>query len=294
MTLVTEEDLSRYRNSLYHHGIAGQKWGRKNGPPYPLGSSQKSSAEKKAEKNEDPGVSKFKSSRRISTVALTLNTVSAMAALPASALFGPGGAMAAVAAQVASYTLIAVAMKQQRDAEREFADSFEPEKVNVKDLKKKESPGTAITDMKACNEDFPAPGTTENCTFCTAAFDMRRRGYDVRAQKTTEAQLRTKTLALYKNPDVKQGNLKAYKEFLSDTPDNSWGHLFVSQKYAPVGHDVAWCKENGKTRIYDCQSGKSYTIDSFMDLFDRAHVEWFRTDNLEIDEKEITRAVRKA
>lgn len=27
---------------LVHHGIKGQKWGKMNGPPYPLGSSPKS------------------------------------------------------------------------------------------------------------------------------------------------------------------------------------------------------------------------------------------------------------
>ena len=35
-------------NSLSHHGILGQKWGKKNGPPYPLGSSDHSASEKKA------------------------------------------------------------------------------------------------------------------------------------------------------------------------------------------------------------------------------------------------------
>ncbi len=37
-----------YNYYLYHHGILGQRWGKKNGPPYPLGSSDHSASEKKA------------------------------------------------------------------------------------------------------------------------------------------------------------------------------------------------------------------------------------------------------
>lgn len=32
---------------LYHHGIKGQKWGERNGPPYPLDSADKSPSEKR-------------------------------------------------------------------------------------------------------------------------------------------------------------------------------------------------------------------------------------------------------
>lgn len=35
-------------NELYHHGIKGQKWGKRNGPPYPLKASDHSASEKKA------------------------------------------------------------------------------------------------------------------------------------------------------------------------------------------------------------------------------------------------------
>lgn len=46
-----KETIDMYTPSydyLEHHGIEGQKWGKKNGPPYPLGYNDHSTAEKKA------------------------------------------------------------------------------------------------------------------------------------------------------------------------------------------------------------------------------------------------------
>lgn len=41
-----------YTDELYHHGIIGQKWGEKNGPPYPLGGGDYTEAEIKALRKE--------------------------------------------------------------------------------------------------------------------------------------------------------------------------------------------------------------------------------------------------
>ena len=40
-------------DSLEHHGIDGQKWGVRNGPPYPLAAGDHSAAEKRAMRKEN-------------------------------------------------------------------------------------------------------------------------------------------------------------------------------------------------------------------------------------------------
>lgn len=57
-------DYLVYKNFLAHHGIDGQKWGVRNGPPYPL---SKSTHNKVVTKSKDSSVHKQKTSKDISS-----------------------------------------------------------------------------------------------------------------------------------------------------------------------------------------------------------------------------------
>lgn len=55
-----EQPMQYYANEFYslkeymaHHGILGQKWGKQNGPPYPLGANDHSALEKKLNKYQE-------------------------------------------------------------------------------------------------------------------------------------------------------------------------------------------------------------------------------------------------
>lgn len=45
-------------NDIQHHGVLGQRWGKRNGPPYPLSSGKHSASEKKA--GWEKSISKYK------------------------------------------------------------------------------------------------------------------------------------------------------------------------------------------------------------------------------------------
>ncbi len=63
MTYISKDQT----NYLAHHGVLGQKWGKKNGPPYPLDAGDHSESEKKAgwQKSIDDAYTKKKKPKKL-------------------------------------------------------------------------------------------------------------------------------------------------------------------------------------------------------------------------------------
>ena len=60
--------MEAWRKELYHHGIKGQRWGVRKGPPYPLGAKEHSAAEKKAGWRSSVAVKQDADHKRITAV----------------------------------------------------------------------------------------------------------------------------------------------------------------------------------------------------------------------------------
>lgn len=247
---------------LVHHGIKGQKWGEKNGPPYPLKSSQKSSSEKAVKARTDAGLG--------ATVALTVMTVAYIAAV------------AKAAKSTASKT-----EAEFRKNRKEYHEKLKKSRSikSFDDAPKLEQKMPPEESMKLTNPDYPLSGTTANCTFCTTAMTLREMGYKVKARKSDNLGMMTDDLfeAAFGAKEHQTSKTKMIDE-LSAQGDGSYGNLSVSSVFGG-GHSIFWKNVNGKTRIYDGQNGEEYTktsdkFDEFMSLVaDDESVCYQRLDN---------------
>ena len=315
--MYSQNDWRSYKAyELYHHGIMGQKWGRRQGPPYPLGASDHSSSEKKAGWKDSIGKSDkgFVNKHSDRNLADAHQKYGLMADLAAIGIV-TAGAVTVSAVQ----TGVRAHKNKKEDAlgydirakkRAESGEKIDP----ATGLYKKDKPTSREEDIKAVNPDFKLGGygATNNCFLCTTAYDMRRRGYDVEAKKMNGDGVESRALkSLYKNPvinkisdkdpvtgkrssnvNVNRQNMinNAKKEITAQ--GDSRGNIMVMWSTAG-GHSMAYEVKHGALEILDTQCGRVYKGSEVDRLLSRTKdIQYARLDNLEIKEKAMKRMVR--
>lgn len=183
---------------------------------------------------------------------------------------------------------------------RQSYQDNEPEFMN--NIPEIQEDTTKDEDQAEINENYPDYGYTENCMRCTAAYELRQRGYDVEAVDAEEGVPVTEMDKWYEDPEylsMTEDRLRKYhlsfEEGLSKTyPPNSRGNLVVFWSQGG-GHSMAWeTDEKGKVTVRDCQTNEKYNFERDLAPYidDSADIYMVRTDNLEL-KKGILKAVRK-
>lgn len=294
------------KNELYHHGILGQKWGKRNGPPYPLGMSDHSASEKTAgwkqsldssgtEKHTKSGLGKEDTAT--DQVAKGKSFVERYSNQKVSQMGKAGGAGEELAIQAIAYTTAIATMYGISKLSEHFSRKGKMKELDeynkTKDIKSfADAPRlsqkmSAKDSMKLTNPDYPSDGTTMNCTFCTTAMALREKGYDVRARKTRDGFYADDLFkATFNSPEIKMSRRSKPDDVLKTLASNgngAYGNLTVMWTLGG-GHSVFWKNENGRTHIYDGQSGEEITSSAsatrnFMSYVNLRNVKYNRLDN---------------
>lgn len=277
-----------YGGSLSHHGIKGQSWGVKNGPPYPLDQKTHNKVVKSAGKTAK-GAQQYDSE---------------------------GGARTGLIPELAVLaTLIGINLynsnpkvqdrrksKKQKEFNEKNRNVSEDLLGDIQDMDKRfddENPPRLIVgnhsvedDMLACNPRYKngtVEGTTSNCTLCAFTYDMRRRGYDVAALASETGNYPDQIIKdLYK--DAKEDKFKAknftdlFKQAAEKYPEGARGEIHLCAPF--FAHSMAWEIKDHQLVVIDPQRNEKHSAQQLMEYgFYVNHEQngFIRTDNLEVN-----------
>lgn len=274
-----------YTNSLCHHGILGQKWGKRNGPPYPLGSSKHSAAEKKA------GWKKSLSNNKNESKSLTSNGKKEYTNSEKidKALVSIGECKISTSIKGKLSEFVNLGRNKAKGVLAGSADGFEklPHFEQVSDT------------IKNAN---PLRGTDEgrnNCSACGIAGFLRQQGYDVIAKSTGGIMQNMNGVVeeCFKIPNrnkyIKDGSAVKFGRSRKDAAEfllkrfgeNADGVCSVQWKIGG-GHIFNWSIKDGEVLFFDAQNGLNDKIVSnkFWNLMNpQGALQVARLDGLEIN-----------
>lgn len=256
----------RFDNYLCHHGILGQKWGKRNGPPYPIAPSNHSVSEKeKGYWNSIKGYSDTK------------------------------GTVMHDPASFSDYRDVVI---KEREA-RTYPDGrqiFPPVAHVIRDFEEagKENPYQGPKGFDGLydrvNPNFGEPGTTNNCPFVGAAMEIASRGYAVVGRRSLGGASAGCFTKWFKG--AQNEHCDSFEEMKQDILMDGDGSSGVLQGYygkglgsGQGGHTLHWRNEKGRIIVADGQNHTEWDFDEIVSQYGFNPGECIRTrlDNCEPD-----------
>lgn len=275
---------------LYHYGIPNQKWGVRHGPPYPLDKSVSSEIRYRGAKKlhvrdkdggHDSANNKSEAALMATRILLDVATLN-LYDLP-------------LAAGRLGESFVSKHRNKKYAAERE-----QSEVDKTTGLKKIKDPDS-LSDKENLKRVNPNVGdfnsdSKNNCMLCTATYEMRRRGYDVTAQRDGYGYLKSDITRWFPKAQVK--DLPSSERFetpgkyakkivaeLSKEPEGSRGNIMVGFRFGG-NHSMCYEIQNGKPIIRDAQIAKVFkNPERILTHCNSASIA--RYDNVDFDKKGI-------
>lgn len=273
-------------NELYHHGILGQRWGKRNGPPYPLSGGAHSQREKKhgAKGWSVEAKKEVKRTRKISSSNSTGDNKKFNLTDKQKKAIKIGVAATATAVVVIGGMYLYKTGKFNRQV------SFWIKKL---------SSNEKISDViKSANPNWSNPSYKNNCTYCSIASYLRSIGFNVTAGSTDgEMQnLGGVVEKCFKGARVINGSAVKFGKSVNDASemlvkkfgDNASGVCSVQFIKGKGGHAFNFTIKDGIVQFFDGQRSDSVinnpdTIERLWKMIDKnGDLTLARLDNAEV------------
>lgn len=304
--------------TLSHHGILGMKWGKKNGPPYPIGASDHSASEKKAgwRKSLDKSESNNQNDNKKHGLSdKQKKAIKIGIAVTATALAAYGGYKLAKSGKLDKYVEAGKAKVDEMFGKNGGNSDFGKAKVGdiheyassqkkaaaktvqttvngVKKLAKAESLEDTLRNVNShsgTNKNY-----SNNCTLCSITTFLRQAGLDVKAGSTggKPQQLGDKVEACFKGAKVLEGSAGKFGRSRQDAAEmlvnkfgqNASGVCSIQWKNGG-GHAFNWSIKDGVVKFFDGQINRDDNIVSkyWKSIDPNGGLTLARLDNAEIN-----------